>query len=209
MKKYVFKIIINTPLILNIIPFCCSVALTQSCLNFCDTMDCSILGLSVLHHLLKFAQVHVHCIHPAISSSDALYTFCPQSFPASGNESPVHISWPKYWSFSFSISSSNKYSELISLKIDWFDLLAVRGTLRSPLHHHSLKASILRHSAFFIVQLSQPYMTTGNTRALTIWTCVGRVMSLLFNTLSIFVIVFLPRSSFFWFYGCSHHPQWF
>ena len=152
--------------------------------------------------------LHRWC-HPAISSSDALYTFCPQSFPASGNESPVHISWPKYWSFSFSISSSNKYSELISLKIDWFDLLTVRGTLRSPLHHHSLKASILRHSAFFIVQLSQPYMTTGNTRALTIWTCVGRVMSLLFNTQSIFVIVFLPRSSFFWFYGCGHHPQWF
>ena len=147
--------------------------------------------------------------HPAISSSDALYTFCPQSFPASGNESAVHISWPKYWSFSFSISSSNKYSELISLKIDWFDLLAVRGTLRSPLHHHSSKASVLRHSASFIVQFSQPYMTTGNTRALTIWTCVGRVMFLLFNTLSIFVIVFLPRSSFFWFYGCSHHPQWF
>ena len=100
----------------------------------------------------------------------------------------------KYWSFNFSISPSNQYSGLISLKIDSFDLLAVQGTLRSLLQHHSSKASILQHSAFFIVQLSHPYMTTGKTIALTIWTFVSRVMSLLFNMLSRLVIAFLPRN---------------
>ena len=108
----------------------------------------------------------------------------------------VLIRWPKYWSFSFSISPSNEYSGLISFKIDWLDLLAVQGTLKSLLQHHSSKASILRHSAFFIVQLSQPYTTTGKTIALTRWTFVGKVMSLLFNTLSALVITFLPRSIF-------------
>ena len=108
--------------------------------------------------------------HPAISSSDTLL-YCPQSFPASGtsNESAIHIRWPKYWSFSFSISPSNKFSGLISLKIDWFHLLAVQGTLRSLLQLHSLKASILQLSTFLTVQLSQPYMTTGKTIALTIY----------------------------------------
>ena len=103
--------------------------------------------------------------------------------------------WPKYWSFSFSISPSNKFSVLISLKIDWFDLLDVQGTFRSLLQHRSLKASILWHSAFCKFQLSQPYMTTGETIALIIWTFVGRVISLLVNTLSRFVIAFLPRSN--------------
>ena len=100
------------------------------------------------------------------------------------NESVLCIRWPKYWSFSFSISPSNEYSGLISFKIYWFDLLAVQGTLKSLLHHHSLKLSILWCSAFFVVQLSHPYMPTGKTMALTRWTFVGKVMSLLFNMLS-------------------------
>ena len=110
------------------------------------------------------------------------------------SESILHIRWPKYWSFSFNISPSNEYSGLISFRIDWFDLLAVQGTLKSLLQHHSSKASILWHSAFFIVQLSHPYMTTGKTIALTRWTFVGKVMSLLFNMLSRFVITFPSRS---------------
>ena len=110
------------------------------------------------------------------------------------NESALHIRWPKYWSFSFSISPSNEYSGLISLRMDWLDLLAVQGTLKSLLQHHSSKSSILRCSAFFIIQLSHPYMTTGKTIALTRWTFVGKVMSLLFNMLSRLVITFLPRN---------------
>ena len=110
------------------------------------------------------------------------------------NESVLHIRWPKDWSFSFSISSSNKYSGLISFRIDWFDIPAVQGTLKSLLQHHSSKASILQCSAFFVVQLSHPYMTTRKTIALTRQTFVGKVMSLLFNMLSRFVIAFLLRS---------------
>ena len=110
------------------------------------------------------------------------------------NESILCIRWPKYWSFSFSISLSNEYSGLISFRMDWFDLLAVQGTLKSLFQHHSSKASILWCSAFFIVLLSHPYMTTGKTIALTRWTFVGKVMSLLFNMLSRLVITFLPRS---------------
>ena len=109
-------------------------------------------------------------------------------------ESVLHIRWPKYWNFSFSISPSNECSGLISFRMDWLDLLAVQETLKSLLQHHSSKASILRHSAFFMIQLSHPYMTTGKTIALTRWTFVGKVMSLLFNTLSRFVTAFLPRS---------------
>ena len=110
------------------------------------------------------------------------------------NESVLHIRWPKYWSFSFSISSSDEYSGLISFRIDWLDLLAVQGTLKSLLKHHNSKASILWHSAFFMVQLSHLYMTTGKTTALIRWAFVGRVMSLLFNMLSRLVIAFLLRS---------------
>ena len=110
------------------------------------------------------------------------------------NESVLCIRWPKYWSFSFSISPSNEYSGLISFRMDWLDLLAVQGILKSLLQHHSSKASILRHSAFFIVQLSHPYMTTGKTIALTRQTFVGKVVSLLFNMLSKLVKTFLPRS---------------
>ena len=110
------------------------------------------------------------------------------------NESALHIRWLKYWRFSFSISPSNEHPGLISLRMDWLDLLADQGTLKSLLQHHSSKASILRHSAFFIVQLSHPYMTTGETRALTRWKFVNKVMSLLFNMLPRLVITFLPRS---------------
>ena len=110
------------------------------------------------------------------------------------NELALHIRWPKYWSFSFSINPSSEYSRLISFGIDWFDLLAVQGTLKSLLQHHSSKASILLRSAFFIVQLSHPYMTTGKTIALTRQIFVGKVMFLLFNMLSRLVITFLPRS---------------
>ena len=109
-------------------------------------------------------------------------------------ESPLRIRWPKYWRFSFNISSSNEYSELISFRMDWFDLLTVQGTLKSLLQHHSSKASILWNSVFFVVQLSHPYMTTGKTIDLTRWTFVGKVMSLLFNMLSRLVITFLPGS---------------
>ena len=110
------------------------------------------------------------------------------------NESVLYIRWPKYWRFSFSISPSNEYSGLISFRIDWFDLLAVQGTLRSLLQHHSSKASVLQCSAFFIVPLTHPYMPTGKTITLTRWTFVGKAMSLLFNMLSNLVIAFLPRS---------------
>ena len=121
----------------------------------------------------------------------------PSIFPSIrvfSNESVLHIRWPKYWSFSFIISPSNEYSGLISFRMDWLDLLAVQGTLRSLLQHHSSKASILRCSAFFIVQLSYPYMTAGKTIALTRRTFVDKVMSLLFNMLSRLVVTFLPRS---------------
>ena len=121
----------------------------------------------------------------------------PSIFPSIrvfSNESILRIRWPKYWSFSFSISPSNEYSGLISFKIDWFDLLAVQETLKSLLQHHNSKASILQHSVFFMVQLSYPYMTTGKTIALTRCIFVGKVMSLFFNMLSRLVIAFLPRS---------------
>ena len=121
----------------------------------------------------------------------------PSIFPSIrvfSNELVLHIRWPKYWSFSFSTSLSNEYSGLISFRIDWFDLLAVQGIFKSLLQHQSSKASILWQSAFFIVQLSYPYMITGKTIALTRWTFAGKVMSLLFNVLSRLVIAFLPRS---------------
>ena len=121
----------------------------------------------------------------------------PSIFPSIqvfSNESTLHIRWPKYWSFSFKISPTNEYSGLISFRMDWLALLAVQGTLKSLLQHHSSKASILRHSAFFMVQLSHPYMTTGKTIALTRQTLVAKAMSLLLNILSRLIITFLPRS---------------
>ena len=121
----------------------------------------------------------------------------PSIFPrirVFSNESILHIRWPKYWSFNFSISPSNEYSGLISFRRDWLDLLSVRGTLKSLLQHHSSKVSVFQHSAFLIVQLSHPYMTTGKNIALTRWTFFAKVMSLFFNMLSRLVISFLPRS---------------
>ena len=132
--------------------------------------------------------------HQAISSSVVPFSYCPQSLPASesSNNSTVHMRWPKYWSFN--ISPSNEHPGLISFRMDWLDLLAVQETLKSLLQHHSSKASIVCHSAFFTVQLSHPYTTTGKTIAFTRQTFVGKVMSLLFNILSRLVITFLPRS---------------
>uniref|UniRef100_A0AC11DPN7 Uncharacterized protein n=2 Tax=Ovis aries TaxID=9940 RepID=A0AC11DPN7_SHEEP len=126
-----------------------------------------------------------------------LLPLIPPSIRLFSNESALHMRWPKYWSFSFSISPSKEHPGLISFRMDWLDLLTVQGTLRSLLQHHSSKASILWHSAFFTVQLSHPYMTTGKTIALTRWTFIGKVMSLLLNTLSRLVITFLPRSKRF------------
>ena len=131
--------------------------------------------------------------HPAIPSCCPLLLL-PSIFPiirVFSNESALHIRWPKYWSFSFNISPSNEHPGLISFRMDWLDLLAVQGTLKSLLQHHSSKASILRCSAYFIVQLSHPYLTTGKTIALTKWTFVGKVMALLFNMLSRLVIEYL------------------
>ena len=163
----------------------------HSCLTLCNPMDCSTPGLPVHHQLPEFTQIHVHLIlcHPLL----LLASIFP-SIRVFSNESALHVRWPKYWSFSFSISPSNEYSGLISFTMDWLDLLAVQGTLKSFLQHHSSKASILWCSASFIVQLSHPYMTTGKTIALTTWIFVGKVMSLLFNMLSRLVITFLPKS---------------
>ena len=131
---------------------------------------------------------------PSKTSHPLLFPLIFPSIRIFSKESVLPIRWPKDWSFSFSISPSNEHPGLISLRMDWLDLLAVQGTLKSLLQHHSSKALILQHSAFFTVQLSHPYMTTGKTTALTRWTFAGKVMSLLFHTLSRFVIAFLPRS---------------
>ena len=141
----------------------------RGCPTLCDPMDCIMPGFPVIHYLLKFAQNHVHCVNDAIQSSHPLHRplFLPSIFPSIrvfSNESVLRIRGPKYWSFSFSVSPSNEYSELICRKTYWFDL-AVQGTLRSLSQHHSLKASILWCSAFFTVQLSQPFMTTGKSIA--------------------------------------------
>ena len=175
-----------------------SVQLTQLCPTLCDPMDCSTAGFPLHHQLLKLAQTHVHRVGDASNHLILCHPLLPPSIFSSirvfSNESVLHIRWPKYWSFSFSISPSNEYLGLISFRIDWFDLLAVQGTLKSLLQHRSSKASILWCSAFFIVQLSHLYMTTGKTIALTRWTFVGKVTSLLLNMLSRLVIAFLLRS---------------
>ena len=134
------------------------------------------------------------CSHPTILFSVVPFPSCFQSFPAS-NELALRIRWPNYWSFSFSIHPSNEYSGLFSFRIDWLDLLAVQGTFKSLVQHHSSKTSIPQHSAFFMVQLSHHlYMTTGKSIVFTIWTFVSKVISLLFSMLSRFVVAFLPRS---------------
>ena len=158
-------------------------------------MDCSTPGFSVHHQLLEPTQTHVHqsvmpSNHLILCHPLLLLSSIPPNIRLFSNEWALRTGWPKYCSFSFSISPSNEYLGLIS----WFDLLAVQGTLKSLLQHHSLKSSILWCSAFFMVQLLHLYMTTGKTIALIVWTFVGKVMSLLFNMLSMFVIAFLPRS---------------
>ena len=172
----------------------------QSCPTLCNHMDCSTPGFPVHHQLPELAQIHVHQAGDAIQPSHPLSSpsLLPSIFPSIRdfpNESVLCIKWSMYWSFSFSISPSNEYSGLISFGIDWFDLFAIQGTLKSLLQHHSSKASILWPSAFFMVQLSNPYMNYWKkTIALTIWTFVSKVMSLFFNMLSRSFIVFLPRS---------------
>ena len=160
-------------------------------------MDYSMPGFPVHDQLLELAQTHVHQVSDATQPSHPLSSHSPPTFSLSrvfSNELVPLIRWPKYWSFSFSISPSNEYWGLISFRMDWFDLLAVQRTLKSLLQHHSSKASILQCSTFFMVQLSHPYMTIGKTKASTIWTFVGKVISLLFNMLLRLVIAFLPRS---------------
>ena len=162
-------------------------------------MDCSTSSFPVHHQLLETTQTHVHFVGGASQSSHPLSSplLLPSIFASIrvfSNESVLRIRWPKYWNFSFSISPSNAHPGLISFRMDWLALFAAQGTFKSLVQHHSSKASILRCSAFFIVQLSHPCMTTGKTIALTRWTFVGKVMSLLFNMLSRLVIAFLPRS---------------
>ena len=171
----------------------CSVqfsSVAQSCLTLCDPMNCSTPGVSVHYQLPESTQTQPS--HPLSSPSPPALNL--SSIRVFSNESALHIRWPKYWSFSFNINPSNEHPGLIPFRMDWLDLLAVQGTLKSLLQHHSSKASILLPSAFFTVQLSHPYMTTGKTIALTRRTFVGKVMSLLLNVLSRLVITFLPRS---------------
>ena len=157
-------------------------------------MDCSTPGLPVHHQLGESTESVMPSNHLILCRPLLLLAPISPSIRVFSNESALHIRWPKYWSFIFSISPSNEHAGLISFRMDWLDLLAVQGTLKSLLQHHSSKASVLRCSAFFIVQLSHPYVTTGQTIALTRQTIVGKVMSLLFNMLSTLVITFLPRS---------------
>ena len=174
-------------------------SVAQSCPTPCDRMDCSTPGFPVHHQLPELAQTHAHQVCDAIPPSHPLSSPSPPNFNLSQHQ---HLF--KWVSSSYQVAkvlelqlqhqSSNDYSGLISFRIDWFDLLAVQGTLKSLLQHHSSKASILQRSAFFMVQLSHPYMTTGKTTALTRQTFVGKVMSLLFNMLSRMVITFLPKS---------------
>ena len=176
-------------------------SVAQLCLTLCDPMNRSMPGFSVHHQLLESTQTHVHCVGDAIQPPHPLLSPSPPVINLSQHQglfqSAFHIRWPKYWSFSFSISPSNEHSGLISFRMHWLDILAVQGTFKSLLQHHGSKASILPLSAFFTVQLSHPYMTTGKTIALTRQTFVGKVMSLLLNMLSRLVITFLPRSKGF------------
>ena len=174
-------------------------SVAQSCPTLCDPMNCSTPGLPVHHNSrssLKLTSIesvmpssHLILCHPLL-----LLPSIPPSIRVFSNESTLRMRWPKYWSFSCSIIPSTEIPGLISFRMDWLDLLAVQGTLKSLPQHYSSKASILQHSAFFTVQLSHPYMTTGKTITLTRWISVGKVMSLLLNMLSRLVITFLPGS---------------
>ena len=178
-------------------------------MTLCNPKDCSTPGFSVHHQLPELAQTHVHeSVMPSNHLILCRPLLLPSIFPSTrvfSNESVPHVRGPKYWSFS--ISPSNKYSGLISFRIDWLGFLSVQGTLKSHLQHQSWKASILQHSAFFIAQVSYPCMTTGKTIALTIRTFVGKVMSLPFNRLFSFVIVFLPGSKHLLISWLLSHPQ--
>ena len=177
---------------------CCSVA--QSCLTLRNPMNHAAHQASPSFTISR-SSLRLTSIESVMSSSHLILSRpllllppIPPSIRVFSNESTLHMRWPKYWSFSFRISPSKEHPGLISFRMDWLDLLAVQGTLMSILQHHCSKASILLHSAFFIVQLSYPYMTTGKTIALTRWTFVDKVMSLLFNMLSWLVETFLPKS---------------
>ena len=172
-------------------------SVTQSCLTLCDPMNCSTTGLPITNSRSPPKPMSIDSVMPP----NHLILCCPlvllpSVFPSNrvfSNESALHIRWPKYWSFSFSISPSNEHPGLISFRRDWLDLLAIQGIFKSLLQHHCSKASVLWRSAFFTVQLSHPYLTTGKTIAFTRTELVRKVMSLLFNMLSRLVITFLPR----------------
>ena len=184
-------------------------SVTQSCLTFAipwTAAQQASLSITNFQSLLILMSIELGIPSNHLILCSLLLP--PSIFPSFGifsNGTVLHMGWPKYWSFSFSISPSNEYSGLISFRIDSFDLLAVQGTLKNLFQHYSSKASILRHPAFFIVQLSHPYVTTGKNIALTRQTFVSKVMSLLFNMLSRLVIAFLPRSKCLLI--CCHHPQ--
>ena len=177
-------------------------SVSQLCLTLCDSVDCSTPGLPFITtsgSLLKLISIEL--VMPSnrliLCWSFLLPSSIFRSIRVFSNETALHIRWPKYWSFSFGFSPSTKYSELIAFRVDWLDLLAVQGTLKSLLQQHSSKASILQCSAFFIVQLSHPYMTTGKTTGLIRWTSLGKVMSLLLHMLSRLVITFPKEQASF------------
>ena len=173
-------------------------SVAQSCPALCDPMNRSMPGLPVHHQLLEFKLMSIELVMPSshliLCRPLLLLPPIPPSIRVFSNESTLRVRWPKYWSFSFSIIPSKEIPGLISFRVDWLDLLAAQGTLKSFLQHHSSKASILRCLAFFTIRLSHPYMTTGKTVALTRQTFVGKIMSLLLNMLSRLVIASLPWS---------------
>ena len=190
---------ILTPLFSMLSLYTCCSATELSSPTLCDSKDCSTqvsLSFTISWSLLKFMAIE------SVMPSNQLISSCSLFLPllifpsirVFSNKSILRIRWPKYWSFTFNISPANEYSGPISFRMDWLDLVAVQGTLKSLVQYHNSKASILWRSACCVVQLSYPYITTGKTIAFTIWTFVGNVMSLLFNTLAMFVIGFLPRS---------------
>ena len=187
------KFIYFFPIFIRIVQFS---SVTQSCLTLCNPMNRRTPGLPVHHQLPEFTQTHVLVMpssHLILCRPLFLLPPIPPSIRVLSNESTLRMRWPNYWNFSFSIIPSKEIPGLISFRMDWLDLLAVQGTLKSLLQHHGSKASILWRSAFFTVQLLHPYMTTGKTIALTRRTFVGEVMSLLLSMLSRLVITFLPR----------------